>query len=67
MNYTIITLGALLSSTDETIRRNATAILKRLQSEGVEVVYDLPCPYYPNEKVLPDENGMCSLCGKHRA
>lgn len=24
------------------------------------------CPFY-NETVLPDEDGMCSLCGKHEA
>ena len=28
-------------------------------------VYEL-CPKY-NDEVLPDENGNCSLCGKHKA
>lgn len=31
MDYTNYTLGMLLSSSDETIRRNATSILKQLQ------------------------------------
>jgi len=31
MNYTSITLGELLSSQNETIKRNATSILKQLQ------------------------------------
>jgi hypothetical protein len=31
MDYTIITLGQLLSSKDETIKRNAVSILKRIQ------------------------------------
>lgn len=25
------------------------------------------CPKYPNDKVLPDEKGLCSLCGEHKA
>lgn len=25
------------------------------------------CPYYPDSRVLPDEYGKCSLCGKHEA
>lgn len=30
-----------------------------------QMVFDT-CPYY-DEKVLPDEHGKCSLCGKHKA
>jgi len=32
MDYTQMTLGMLLSAKDETIRRNAISILKRLQA-----------------------------------
>lgn len=39
-DYTKITLGALLSSGEETIRRNAIAILKFLQKNNVEVIDD---------------------------
>jgi hypothetical protein len=35
-----------------------------LLNENYGVKY---CPNYPNDIVLPDENGMCSLCGKHEA
>ena len=38
MNYTALTLGELLSSTDETIRRNATSILKQLQRANVKKI-----------------------------
>lgn len=38
MNYTNITLGELLTSTNETIRRNAMSILKQLQREQVKKV-----------------------------
>lgn len=43
MNYATVTLGALLSAKDETIRRNAMAILKKLQDEDYEVVQDFVC------------------------
>lgn len=33
MNYTKITLGEFLSHPDETIKRNATSILKQLQNK----------------------------------
>ncbi len=32
------------------------------QVDGVEF-----CPNYPDDKVLPDESGLCSLCGEHKA
>jgi hypothetical protein len=31
-----------------------------------EIDEEIKCPKY-NEKVLPDEKGNCSLCGKHTA
>lgn len=34
INYTRITLGSLLSSANEIIKRNATSILKQLQRQG---------------------------------
>jgi len=37
MDYTKITLGELLSHENETIRRNATSILKQLQRRKLEV------------------------------
>ena len=37
MDYTKITLGELLSNENETIRRNATSILKQLQRRKLEV------------------------------
>jgi len=36
MNYTSITLGELLSSDNETIKRHAVGILKQLQRERTE-------------------------------
>ena len=35
MNYSKITLGELLSSPDDIIRRNAVSILKRYQNPGI--------------------------------
>ena len=37
MNYTKLTLGELLSSEDETIKRNAISILKQLISKSKNV------------------------------
>lgn len=37
MDYTLITLGTLLSSDNETIRRNAISILKELQKKKLVV------------------------------
>jgi len=44
-NLTKITLGSLLSSTNETIRRNAVSILKQLQKSGNCVKNTFTCPY----------------------
>jgi hypothetical protein len=35
----------------------------------IRIFTDVPAKYCPNYggEVLPDEHGMCSLCGKHRA
>lgn len=41
----------------DTIRKG-----KRQKGEYIDEI----CPKY-NEQVLPDENGMCSLCGEHKA
>lgn len=38
MNYTTLTLGDLLSSHNETIKRNATSILKQLQRGEIKKV-----------------------------
>lgn len=40
MDYTKITLGALLTCQNETIKRNAMSILKELQKKGYAVVDD---------------------------
>lgn len=41
MDYSKITLGELLSSQDEIIRRNAVSILKRYQKENI-LIEELP-------------------------
>lgn len=40
MDYSKKTLGELISSTDETIRRNAMSILKQLQKNELEIKED---------------------------
>ncbi len=44
MNYTDYTLGDLLSAKNETIRRNATSILKILQRTQKEIVIEIQSP-----------------------
>jgi hypothetical protein len=47
MNYSIITLGELLSSENETIKRNAVSILKVLQkteNHKCYIEYKESCP-----------------------
>ena len=44
-DYTKITLGALLTSPDETVKRNAMSILKRLTYKNYKIVEDgIVCP-----------------------
>ena len=49
-DYSKLTLGELLSSQDDIIKRNATSILKQLQRQ---------CEYYPAE------SGVGLLCKTH--
>jgi len=52
-NYTSLTLGELLSSENETIKRNAVSILKVLQKKEIRC---WGCG------VLQDYEGYCSCC-----
>ncbi len=61
-DLTTKTLGELLSHTNETIRRNAISIYKTLIGIDKRMGHTEICPIY-KEKILPDENGNCSLCG----
>ena len=70
-DYTKITLGNLLSSANETIRRNAVSILKQLQREkGNCVKNTFTCPYCGSFKVEVEQgvNGsdyiVCENCGR---
>ena len=57
-NYSLITLGVLLSSENETIKRNAVSILKVLQKEK-----DFKMAYKENDI----ESMICLLSPKDRA
>jgi hypothetical protein len=72
MDYTKTTLGELLSHENETIRRNATSILKQLQRRKLEVKSDyLETHFVPEIKLQPtkkcthdwDNYGKCTICG----
>jgi hypothetical protein len=60
MDYTKLTLGELLSSTDEIIKRNATSILKQLQraeAKKIEVKSESV-----ETKFMPKKR-YCTRCG----
>lgn len=57
MNFATITLGELLSSHNETIKRNAFSILKQLQKERDK---NITCPVCD----MPFLNGTCKDCDK---
>lgn len=57
MDYTTYTLGTFLSSTNETIRRNAMSILKELQRGAPEAHTD-----HIHER---DKHGQCVECGRY--
>ena len=79
MNYTTLTLGDLLSSHNETIKRNAVSILKTLQKEEVkkikvdsqkladEIAFSLfasdRVKNLPNIEVKDELSNECSNCG----
>lgn len=55
MDYTKITLGELLSHENETIRRNATSILKQLQRRKLVVKSDyLETKFVTDKKIYID-------------
>ena len=60
MDYTNITLGELLTSTNETIRRNAMSILKQLQRVEVKKIKvqseDVETKFEPKKM-------YCTRCG----
>lgn len=78
MNYTKLTLGELLGSQNETIKRNAMSILKTLQkSEEKEIIGSIEwykkhtgkspdCPHYINSdpQYNPDGWKYCTQCKK---
>ena len=55
MDYTNITLGELLSSNNETVKRNAISVLKQLQKKGEESIKFRVAIYN-------SENKFCSSC-----
>ena len=57
MDITKITLGELLSSNNETIKRNAISIMKELQKQKVKYEF---CPNNPSH----DESHICLECAK---
>lgn len=63
LDLTQKTLGELLSHKNETIRRNAISIYKTLIAIDKRIGENDNCPIY-KAKILPDENGNCSLCGQ---
>ena len=58
MNYSNITLGELLSSENETIKRNAMSILKQLQRLSTKGAKDEYCENNP----LRDKHHICAKC-----
>jgi len=58
MNYTSITLGELLSSENETIKRNAVSILKVLQKDKCDH------QFIPNDNEGIYGYEICRFCGK---
>lgn len=69
MNYTSITLGELLSSENETIKRNAISILKVLQKEKI-VLPDINDAQHPMKQkaiaILEEvQTYLCPKCVKN--
>jgi hypothetical protein len=72
MDYTKMTLGELLTHSNETIKRNAMSILKTLQKvESIEwykknTGKSPDCPHYINadKKYNPDGWKYCTQCKK---
>lgn len=67
MNYTSITLGELLSSENETIKRNAVSILKVLQKVTLYTYYCSNCGekcnnYHGYHKQNKSEIVFCEQC-----
>jgi hypothetical protein len=71
MNHTTLTLGELLTHSNETIKRNAMSILKTLQKlEDIKWYKDNTgkspdCPHYINsDPYNPDGWKYCTQCKK---
>ena len=60
MNYSRITLGELLSSKDDIIRRNAVSILKRYQKENIKAIEKCSTSWCKNDSQLDDPK--CPAC-----
>ncbi len=66
MNYTTLTLGELLTHTNETIKRNAMSILKTLQKgTPTKCKHKIDIDKYC---VMCDtfKNGICGDCGNYK-
>ena len=66
MNYSKLTLGELLSSKNETIKRNAVSILKQLQREKENIWICSKCrteTIWSYENMASKGNPICQ-CGR---